>query len=167
MPFKLIDVMEFIPKILDKGMPAVWGAATLIFLALEAVTAGLASIWFAIGSVCALIAALLGAPLWLQGLWFALMSALTLLLTRPLAKKFINGRSEPTNADRVLGADCRVVERIDNLAGTGAVSVDGKVWTARTADGAVVEPGAVVRALEIRGVKLIVTLPPEWESLRH
>lgn len=167
MPFNLIDVMELISKLFDKGMPVVWGAATLIFLALEAVTVGLASIWFAIGSVCALIAALLGAPLWLQALWFALISALTLLLTRPLAKKFINGRSEATNADRVIGADCRVVERIDNLAGTGAVSADGKVWTARTADGVVVEPGAIVRVLEIRGVKLIVTLPPEWESLRH
>ena len=167
MPVSFNDAMAFISEMSSNSMPVVWGAATLIFLAVEAVTVGLASIWFAIGSACALIAALLGAPVWLQALWFAVISALTLLLTRPLAKKFINGRSEPTNADRVIGADCRVVERIDNLAGTGAVSADGKVWTARTADGAVVEPGAIVRALEIQGVKLIVVLPPEWESLRH
>ncbi|MCM1149017.1 MAG: NfeD family protein [Butyricicoccus sp.] len=167
MPFNFSDAIAPLLHLAVDNMPFVWGAAALLFLALEAVTVGLASIWFAIGSVCALIAALLGAPLWLQALWFALISALTLLLTRPLAKKFINGRSEATNADRVIGADCRVVERIDNLAGTGAVSADGKVWTARTVDGSVVEPGAVVRVLEIRGVKLIVTLPPEWESLRR
>lgn len=166
MPVELYDVVAAISQIAISNMVFVWGAATLIFLAVEAATVGLASIWFAIGSVCALIAERLGAPLWLQVLWFALISALTLLLTRPLAKRFINGRSEPTNADRVIGSDCRVTERIDNISGTGAVSAGGKIWSARTADGSVVEPGAIVRVGEIRGVKLIVSLPPEWESLR-
>lgn len=142
-------------------MTVVWGAAAVIFIAVEAATVGLASIWFAIGSVCALLAALLGAPVWLQIIWFVLISALTLVLTRPLAKKYINSRSEATNADRVIGSDCRVTERIDNLSGTGAVSADGKIWSARTADGSVIEPGTVVRISDIQGVKLIVGLPPD------
>lgn len=148
MPAALSDIAS--------SMPIVWGAAAVLFLAVEAATVGLASIWFAIGSVCALIAALLNAPVWLQILWFAFISALTLLLTRPLARKYINNRSEATNADRVIGSSCRVTERIDNISGTGAVSADGKTWTARTADGTVVEPGTVVRVLDIQGVKLIV-----------
>lgn len=142
---------------ITSNMAVFWGAAAVVFLAVEAATVGLASIWFAIGSVCALIASLLYAPLWLQVAWFALISALTLVLTRPLAKKYINARSEPTNADRVIGMSCRVTERIDNLSGTGAVSADGKIWTARTRDGAIVEPGSVVRVVEIQGVKLIVS----------
>ena len=148
MPVTLFDTAS--------NMAVVWGAAAVLFLAIEAVTVGLASIWFAIGSVCALIAALLYAPVWLQVVWFVLISALTLVLTRPLVKKYINSRSEATNADRVIGSSCRVTERIDNISGTGAVSADGKIWTARTENGAVVEPGAVVRVVEIRGVKLIV-----------
>ena len=48
-------------------------------------------------------------------------------------------------------------ERIDNIAGTGTVTVAGKIWTARTANGEIVEPGALVRADSIQGVKLIVT----------
>ena len=44
-----------------------------------------------------------------------------------------------------------------NISGTGAVSADGKVWTARSIDGSVLEPGAVVRVTDIRGVKLIVS----------
>lgn len=148
MPAALFDITS--------SMPIVWGAAAVLFLAVEAATVGLASIWFAIGAVCALIAALLYAPLWLQLLWFALISTLTLVLTRPLARKYINARSQATNADRVIGSSCRVTERIDNISGTGAVSADGRIWTARTENGAVVEPGAVVRVLEIRGVKLIV-----------
>ena len=69
----------------------------------------------------------------------------------------MNGRSQPTNADRVIGRSCVVTERIDNLAETGAVSVDGKVWTARSENGQPIEQGAVVVAKQIQGVKLIVS----------
>ena len=133
-----------------------WAAAVVAFVILELATVGLASIWFALGALCALIAALLGAPLWLQIVWFAIVSIATLLLTRPRAKKYINNKTMATNADRVIGGRAVVKERIDELAGTGAVLADGKMWSARAADGSVVEPGAVVTVREIRGVKLIV-----------
>ena len=133
-----------------------WAVAVVAFVILEIATVGLASIWFALGALCALIAALLGAPLWLQIVWFAIVSIATLLLTRPLAKKYINGKTMATNADRVIGRRAVVKERIDELAGTGAVLADGKMWSARTADGSTVEPGNIVTVREIRGVKLIV-----------
>ena len=139
-----------------------WAAAVVAFVILELATVGLASIWFALGALCALIAALLGAPLWLQIVWFAIVSIATLLLTRPLAKKYINSRTMATNADRVIGSKAVVKERIDELAGTGAVLADGKMWSARTADGAVAEPGEIVTVQEIRGVRLIVA--PERAS---
>ena len=138
-------------------MTLVWGVIMIAMLIAEAVTVGLVTIWFALGALCALVSALLGAPLWLQIVWFAVISAATLILTRPLAKKYVNGRSQPTNADRVIGRSCVVTERIDNLAETGAVSVDGKVWTARSENGHPIEQGAVVVAKQIQGVKLIVS----------
>lgn len=138
-------------------MTLVWGVIMIAMLIAEAVTVGLVTIWFALGALCALVSALLGAPLWLQIVWFAVISAATLILTRPLAKKYVNGRSQPTNADRVIGRSCVVTERIDNLAETGAVSVDGKVWTARSENGQPIEQGAVVVAKQIQGVKLIVS----------
>ncbi len=133
-----------------------WAVAVVAFIILELATVGLASIWFALGALCALIAALLGAPLWLQIVWFVIVSVATLLLTRPLAKKYINAKATATNADRVIGHRAVVKEHIDELAGTGAVLADGKIWSARTADGSTVEPGTVVTVREIRGVKLIV-----------
>ena len=133
-----------------------WAVAVVAFVILELVTVGLASIWFALGALCALIAALLGAPVWLQIVWFVIVSVATLLLTRPLAKKYINSKTMATNADRVIGSKAVVKERIDELAGTGAVLADGKMWSARTTDGAVAEPGEIVTVQEIRGVKLIV-----------
>lgn len=133
-----------------------WAAAIVAFIVIELATIGLASIWFALGALCALIAALLGAQLWLQIVWFIVISVLTLILTRPLVKKYINSKTHATNADRVIGSRAVVKERIDALAATGAVLADGKMWTARTADGSVLEPGTIVTVRQIEGVKLIV-----------
>ena len=81
-----------------------WAVAVVAFVVLELVTVGLASIWFALGALCALIASLLGAPVWLQVVWFIIVSVATLFLTRPLAKKYINSKTMATNADRVIGS---------------------------------------------------------------
>ena len=45
------------------GTIAFWVAALVVFLIVEAVTAGLVSIWFVFGSLVALICAALGAAL--------------------------------------------------------------------------------------------------------
>ena len=143
--------------ILGSGMAVLWLAATVVLLIVEGLAPGLVSIWFALGALAAMISAMLGAPLWLQIVWFFLISIVTLLLTRPLAKKYVNGRAVPTNADMVIGKDCVVTEAIDNVLGTGTVSVGGKTWTARmaAADGKAPK-GVVLRVLRIEGVKLIV-----------
>jgi len=134
-----------------------WIAAMIVFFIVEAATVGLASIWFAIGSVAALICALLHGPVWLQVVWFLAVSVATLILTRPFVKRFVNGRTVATNADRNLGRAAPVIERIDNLASTGAVRLDGVTWTARSLnDEVTIEPGTTVIVREIRGVKLMV-----------
>ena len=140
------------------NMTVVWLIAMVLLLIVEAVVPGLVSIWFAFGALGALIAALMGAAVWLQVCWFLFLSVLTLVITRPLAKKYINSRIVPTNADVILGKECVVTEAIDNVLGTGAVSVGGKVWTARMdRDEVGARVGERVRAVRIEGVKLIVS----------
>lgn len=139
------------------SMSVIWLIAMVILLIVEAMVPGLISIWFAIGALAALISALFHAPVWLQLVWFFAISIMTLVLTRPFVKKYVNSRVTPTNADVVIGKDAVVTERIDNLHAQGAVMLDGKVWTARTEKESVtVEPGETVRVLRIEGVKLIV-----------
>ncbi len=134
-----------------------WLVAMVVLLIVEAVVPGLVSIWFALGAFCALIAALLRAPLWLQIVWFLAVSIATLCLTRPLAQKYVNARVQPTNADAVIGREGLVTEEISNVEGKGAVKVGGKVWTARSAeDSAHFVPGDIVMVDRIEGVKLIV-----------
>lgn len=139
------------------GTIAFWVVALVVFLIVEAVTAGLVSIWFVFGSLVALICAALGAAIWLQIFWFVIVSVATLVLTRPLVKRYVDRRSVATNADRNIGRTAVVTERIDNLAATGAVQLAGVVWTARSTDDAVaIEPGTHVTVRAIEGVKLIV-----------
>lgn len=139
------------------GTIAFWVVALVVFLIVEAVTAGLVSIWFVFGSLVALICAALGAAVWLQIFWFVIVSVATLVLTRPLVKRYVDSRSVATNADRSIGRAAVVTERIDNLAATGAVQLDGVVWTARSTDDAVaIETGERVTVRAIEGVKLIV-----------
>ena len=142
---------------MSMNMTAVWLVAMIVLLIVEGMAPGLVSIWFALGALAAMISAMLKAPLWLQVVWFVAVSALSLLLTRPLAKKYVNAHTTPTNADMAIGQDCVVTEEIDNIRGTGAVTVGGKIWTARMAspDGKAAK-GETLRVLRIEGVKLIV-----------
>ena len=134
----------------------VWLGAAVVFGIVEALTAGLVSIWFVAGSAAALIGAFLGAGLGVQVALFVAVSAAALAVTRPLVRRYTAGKAVPTNLDRVLGDSGKVMETIDNENSSGAVYVDGKTWTARSADGSVIPAGTVVEILRMEGVKLFV-----------
>ena len=134
----------------------IWLIIAIILGTIEAITVSLVSIWFAVGALAALLAAMFDAPVWLQLVWFFAISIAAFAVTRPLAKKYLNSKTQPTNADMLIGQECIVTEPIDNVAGTGAVSVGGKVWTARTTDDHVIPQGSHATVLRIEGVKLIV-----------
>ena len=144
------------------GHVVFWIVALVIFLVVEAVSVGLVSIWFAVGALAALICAALHGPVWLQAIWFVVVSGLTLVLTRPLVKKYVTAKSVATNADRNIGRSAVVTERIDNLAGTGTVKLDGVLWTARSVNDGLIGEGTTVIVREIQGVKLLVE--PETEK---
>lgn len=140
----------------DHVMTIVWTAAIILFGIVEAVTAGLVSIWFVVGALAALIAAFVDAPVTLQIVLFLIVSAAALAMTRPVLRKITTENATPTNADRVLGEIAKVTETIDNGNSTGAVYVDGKTWTARSVDDTVIPAGSRVRIETMEGVKLLV-----------
>lgn len=149
--------MPLIYEPVSVNMPAVWLVLMIILLVIEGVVPGLVSIWFALGALAALLSAIVGAPLWLQIVWFLLISVVSLILTRPLAKKYVNSKTTPTNADMLIGQECVVTEAIDNVMGLGAVTVGGKVWTARTENPDIKAAiGQTMTVVRIEGVKLIV-----------
>ena len=137
-------------------MSWLWLGAAVLFGVVEALTAGLVSIWFVAGAAAALIGALLGAGTGVQVALFLAVSAAALAATRPLVRRFTKDGTVATNADRALGETAKVTEAIDNAASTGAVYVDGKTWTARSADGTVIPAGSRVVVESMEGVKLFV-----------
>ena len=141
----------------DRMMTIVWTAAIILFGVVEAMTAGLVSIWFVAGALVALVAAFVDASLVVQVVLFLVVSAAALAVTRPLLKKITAANAVPTNADRVLGELAKVTETIDNENSTGAVYVDGKTWTARSADDSVIPAGSRVKFENMQGVKLLVS----------
>lgn len=138
-------------------MVYVWLIVLAAMVVLEIVTTQLVSVWFAVGALASFLVALAGVEaLWIQIVVFVIVSAIAVAVTRPLVRKMVNIKAEPTNADMVLGKTGIVTDKIDNIAETGLVKVNGSVWTARTADGSEIEIGKKVKILEISGVKLIV-----------
>ncbi len=133
-----------------------WIIFLVVFLIIEALTVNLVTTWFAIGSLGALVAASLGAePLW-QIVTFLCVSAISLIIARPIIKKHIKTKAVPTNADRVIGKTGIVTEDITNDKFAGQVSVSGREWSAVTNDNSPLCVGTRVKVKEISGVKLIV-----------
>lgn len=135
-----------------------WIVLIVALVVIEAVTVQLVTIWFAVGAVGGLIASALNLDIWLQVLIFVAVSAITLVATRPLVKRFTRMQKQPTNADRYIGQTAVVVEPIDNIHSKGAVTIGGLEWTARTVDGSTVEKDELVTVKAIEGAKLIVKL---------
>ena len=134
----------------------VWIGLIVVTAAVEAATVQLVTVWFAVGGVAGLIAYVAGLEIWLQILIFAIVSAVALAVTRPLVKKFTNGRRMPTNADRFIGEKAVVTEKIENDLSKGAVKIGGLEWTARSVDSETAEVGEQVTVEAIEGAKLIV-----------
>ena len=137
-------------------IPVIWVGVMVIFGAMEAITVGLTSIWFMVGGIGGLVVAMLNGPIWLQLVVFFVVSIACMIAARPLVAKYINQKTIPTNADRVLNAAARVTEAIDNTVPVGAVYVDGKTWSARSENGEPIAAGTMVRVKRMEGVRLFV-----------
>lgn len=134
-------------------MTIFWFCLFLVALVVELFTAGLVSIWFAIGALCTMGISYLTKNIVIQLLAFIIISVLTLILTKPLIKKFKVFDVQPTNSDRVIGKLADVTKDIipNNF---GEVKIFGEYWTAISEEK--IKAGAKVRVKAIEGVKLIV-----------
>ena len=135
----------------------VWLALLVVFLAAEAATVSMVSLWFAVSALVALLVALLGGPGWLQGTLFLVISAVLLALLRPLVKRYVTPRITATNVDSVIGSTGLVTTAIDNVSAVGQVKLGAMEWTARSTSGQLIPVGTRVRVDKIEGVKVYVS----------
>lgn len=133
-----------------------WLAAMVVFVLAEAATVELVSIWFMGGAFAAMLAAIFDAGFPVQLALFVAVSGLLLILLRPVLKKKLTPKRTRTNADRLIGREALVTEPIDDLRATGAVRIDGVLWTARSESGLPIAPDSIVIITRIEGAKVFV-----------
>ncbi|MBQ3538059.1 MAG: NfeD family protein [Clostridia bacterium] len=135
----------------------IWLALLIVLIITEIATVQLTTVWFALGAFVSLILAAFGVDsIIIQVIVFVAVSLISLIATRPLVKKYVNAKTQPTNADRCIGQTAVVTEEINNLLSTGAVKVNGTQWTARSEKGNIIPENETVTVIKIDGVKLIV-----------
>ena len=137
--------------------PFVWLALLAVLLVIEAITAGLTTIWFAGGALVAAVASYLGVGIAAQCILFLCVSLVLLIFTRPIAVKIMNKGVTKTNVNSLIGQKAVVIHEVNNLAQSGQVKLNDVEWMARTSsDEEIIPENTVVVIKEIHGVKLIV-----------
>jgi len=134
-----------------------WLVLFVVFLVAELVSLGLTCIWFAGGSLVALLLSFTSVGVYVQIAAAIVVSVVLLLLIRPWARAHFNKDRERTNAQSLIGQTAIVLEEIDNIHAQGRVLIRGQEWSARN----VVETECIpkdtrVTVQAISGVKLIV-----------
>jgi membrane protein implicated in regulation of membrane protease activity len=139
------------------GGASAWLVLPVVFLAVEAATVTVVSLWFAAGSLAAMVTALTGGGLAFQAAVFLGVSAVMLTALRPLVRRYLTPKLTATNIDSVIGATGLVTSAIDNLTSSGQVKLNGMEWTARSTDGTPIPAGTRIRVDRIEGVKVFVS----------
>ncbi len=142
-------------------MVIVWTVVLVAALIVEGATFALVAIWFAAGALGALIAAGLGAPLFVQLIVFTVLAVIMLIFTRPLLKKLLPNKFIPTNSELEIGKTAVVIEAIDNATGKGRVKLSGVNWAAVSENGEDIPEDEIVVVKEIRSAKVVVARDSE------
>lgn len=137
----------------------VWIVLAVLLAVAEAFTGTMVLLMLAAGAVGSAIAAGLGVGLLGQVLVFAGVSALSLLVLRPIIRRHAlpsaTGADERLAVQELEGAPGTVLEQVSTTA--GLVRIEGELWSARSFDAAqVIEPGEPVRVIEVRGATVLV-----------
>lgn len=147
-------------------MAVAWLVLMIVLVVVEVATLGLVCIWFAIGALFAAVVAVFGGPWWLQLIAFVVVSAITLVFTKPIAKKYFTDKIQKTNSEDLIGKKVLVTEAVDNVRATGVAVASGLEWTARSKDdGVTFEKGEFALVQAIEGVKLILVKCPQEHNV--
>jgi membrane protein implicated in regulation of membrane protease activity len=133
-----------------------WVIAAAIFGAGEIATTGLFLAPFAGGALVAALLSAIGAGTVISLAVFVAVSVVLLAALRPIARAHLRQPARlRTGTAALVGRTATVVERI--TSDEGCVRLEGEIWRARPYDeDEVIEAGAHVHVIEIRGVTAVV-----------
>ena len=135
----------------------VWVVAAVLLAVGEILTPGLFFLGpVALGAGVTAVIAAVGAPVWLQLIVFAGVSAASLAVLRPLARRHLHMPAAMRTGTAALeGAHAVVLQRVDDHG--GRVRIGGEEWSARAfMPDQVMEPGTRVEVMKIEGATALV-----------
>lgn len=135
-----------------------WAIISVVCLVLELSSGDFFIMCFAIGGVCAAVAAGCDAGFYWQLAIFVLAAVISIFTVRPVALKYFH-RNDPnrvSNADAIIGRKAVVSQTIE-AGGYGRVSIDGDDWKATSAQGNEIPRGTTVTILSRDSIILTVT----------
>jgi len=132
-----------------------WIVLGLILMIAEIFIPSFFIFWFGVGAVAA------GFTAWFWGvvpqtIVFLVTSSVLVLLTRSLAKKLVGESPRRINVDEIIGKEALVIEKIDNVKGTGVIKVNGDRWRALSENDEVIEEGEKVVVIKVEGAHVVV-----------
>lgn len=146
---------------IEISMTLIWLIAAIVFFIAEALTAGLATIWFAAGSVAAMLISFLDVSAKIQAAVFIAVSFGLLIFTRKIFVEKLRAGTEKTNINALIGKKGIVISPVMPYS-VGQVKVNGQVWSAASKNPEdSFEEGQLVTISAIEGVKLIITSSEE------
>ena len=136
-----------------------WIVLGVVLAVAEIFTTTLFLIMFGVGAFAAAGAAALGAPVALQVAIFAVVSALSVAVVRPVVRRHarpaLETGEQPFGVEALEGATAVVLEAVD--AERGMVKIDGELWTARSYDATrAYAEGERVQVIKVRGATALV-----------
>lgn len=142
---------------METWMWAIWLGVFVLSLIIEAVGTDLVSVWFALGSLLALIISLIpGVSWWIELIVFLVVSVAALCSLRPLIHKFMRRDIVNSNIDEIAHKKGLLTKKIDMLH-QGECQIGDVTWTAIASnDHETIEANSVVEVLAVSGNKLIV-----------
>ena len=134
----------------------IWLIAALALGAGEVLSMGFFLAPFALGALVAAFVSAAGAGFVVSGAVFLVVSTLSLLTLRPVARRHLRTPAQlRTNTAALVGRQATVVEEVSHAS--GCVKLEGEVWTARSYDDdEVIAAGRRVQVMEIRGATALV-----------
>jgi membrane protein implicated in regulation of membrane protease activity len=140
---------------LNINMVIIWTILIILFIVIEGFTLGLTAIWFAAGSIFALLFASFNFSVISQFIIFVISSGLLLFFTKSFVAKYLKVGENKTNIDSIIGKKGEVKERITKFE-IGLVKVDGQMWSAISSEDKEINLNEEVVVISVEGVKLIV-----------
>ena len=142
-----------------------WTCSAVVFSLAEVFTAGFFLLPFAIGAAAAAVLAWVDVHILWQWLVFFVGSAVSFVYLRRFVRRLDDDEQPRVGAKRLIDAQGRVIERVDEDAQTGMVRIGGEEWRASAAES--IEVDTRVMVTEIDGTRLVVVPVPQEQATEN